>query len=91
MTDNDNPTVLNPKPTAKRHRGPTLPRVSFNVREYARMTGRTPNAVRREIERRARRADDGACVAELALGVRAYKAASAGRWSIVVPRSLVTE
>jgi hypothetical protein len=53
------------------------------------MIGKKPDAVRREIERRSRVESDGARVAELALGVRAHKAAHVGRWSIVVPQALL--
>jgi IS30 family transposase len=70
--------------------GAQLPRIAYSVREYARMVGRHPDAVRREIERKARREGDGV-VADLALGTRAHKQPSAGRWSIVVPRHLVEQ
>jgi hypothetical protein len=73
----------------KRHRAAGLPRVSYNVREFARMTGRSAEGVRREIERRARPNDAGGCIAELPLGARAYQSTKGGRWSIVVPRALV--
>jgi hypothetical protein len=65
-----------------------LPRIAYSVREYARMVGRHPDAVRREIERKACR-DSHGLVAELALGARAHKRPGAGRWSIVVPRHLI--
>jgi hypothetical protein len=72
----------------KTRRRRDTPRIAWSVSEYARMVGRRPDAVRREIERKARREGD-VLVAELALGVRAHKPAHAGRWSIVVPRDLV--
>lgn len=65
-----------------------LPRIAYSVGEYARMVGRHPDAVRRGIERKARRDGDGV-VADLALGTRAHKQPGAGRWAIVVPRHLV--
>lgn len=87
MTENQNPSTEKTKVRTRRRRD-TLQRISYGVAEYARMTGRQADAVRREIERKARRAEDGSCVAELALGVRACKPVNAGRWSIVVPRNL---
>jgi len=74
-------STWNCKPT-KRHR------ISYSTREYARMVGRKVSAVRREIERKARR-DANGLVADLGLGVRAYKSLNGGRWAIVVPRELL--
>jgi hypothetical protein len=64
-------------------------RIAFTVAEYAQMLGRTPDAVRRELERRARRGTE-AILAVLPLGVRAERPLEGGRWSIVVPRALLS-
>ncbi|MGH7434758.1 MAG: hypothetical protein ACRENE_03710 [Polyangiaceae bacterium] len=48
------------------------------------MTGRSPSAVRREVERKARR-EGAALVADLPLGARAYKEDGAGRWVVTLP------
>ncbi len=88
MKNNNEATVVSLARLAPHETGKLPPRIAYSVREYARMVGRCPDAVRREIERKARREGDG-LVAELALGTRAHKQAGAGRWSVVVPRHLV--
>jgi hypothetical protein len=63
-----------------------MPRVAFSMAEAAAMLGKNAVALRRECERKARREGD-RIVAQLALGIRAYK--HDGRWFVTVPRELL--
>ncbi|MGH7294931.1 MAG: hypothetical protein ACRELB_08360 [Polyangiaceae bacterium] len=60
--------------------------MAFNMGEAATMLGKKAAALRRECERKARREGD-RIVADLALGIRAYK--HGGRWFVTVPRELL--
>jgi hypothetical protein len=81
-----------PAPTSPRHRlagrRPALPRVAFSVAEAAKMLGRRPDALRRQIERQALVEGDEK-VAKLIAGIVARKKKDGGRWFIIVPPMLL--
>lgn len=67
--------------------GGPLPRLAWTTAEVARALGTTPDALRRQCERKAVRGADGEQVAHLALGIVARK--RTGRWFFIVPPELI--
>lgn len=68
--------------------GGPLPRLAWTTTEVARALGTSPDALRRQCERKATPGLDGEQVAHLALGIIARK--RGGRWFFIVPPELIT-
>jgi hypothetical protein len=73
-----------------RSKAQCVERILYSIPEAAPLLGRKPDALRREIERRAvpDSGDPHQVVAALAGGIRAYRLASGGRWQLAIPANL---
>lgn len=64
-----------------------LPRIGFSMAEAARMIGKRPDALRREIERVVV-AEGDELVARLVAGIVARRRKNGGKWFVIVPSGL---
>jgi hypothetical protein len=88
MSDKQSNSPTTTGSTRLRHRQ-GLGRVGFSIAEAARMLGQTSDALRRLVERHARREGD-ETIARLTGNIVARKRIGMGRWLVTIPAELRT-